>query len=137
MLEAEVQAQIQIEGPLHGCILQRNNSGALIDNTGRPVRFGLGNVSKKHNDQIKSSDLIGITVITITPEMVGKQVGVFTSIEVKEPDWNPMKKLDKHEQAQANWLTWVRHNFGFAGFANSKEMFVNVLKSEISRLTGK
>jgi hypothetical protein len=32
-----------------------------------------------------SADLIGYRTITITPEMVGQQVAVFTSIEVKTP----------------------------------------------------
>jgi hypothetical protein len=32
-----------------------------------------------------SADLIGYRTITITPDMVGQQVAVFTSIEVKTP----------------------------------------------------
>ena len=40
----------------------------------RPLEAGMG---------VGSSDLIGVTRITVTPEMVGKTVAVFTAVEVK------------------------------------------------------
>lgn len=49
----------------------RNNTG--FDATNR-VRYGL---------VTGSSDLIGWQTVTITPEMVGKQVAVFVALEVK------------------------------------------------------
>ncbi len=117
--ESTVQQEIQIQAKYYDCILMRNNSGAFKDETGRLIRFGLNNVSKQHNDNSKSSDLIGITKIVITPEMVGQTIGVFTAIEVKKEDWNPDKKLDKRERAQNNFINWVKINGGIAGFANS------------------
>ena len=72
--ESEIQQLIQIEGPRVDCILMRNNSGALPDKNGRTVRYGLGNISREHSDRIKSSDLIGITRVVVTPEMVGRVV---------------------------------------------------------------
>lgn len=126
--ESEIQQQIQIEAVRHKTQLMRNNSGALEDKSGRLVRYGLGNVSKKHSDQIKSSDLIGFTQITITPAMVGKTIAVFTAVEVKRPDWKPSVK-DKRYLAQNNFLNWLAKAGGFAFFANSVESF----KSNIER----
>lgn len=95
----------------------RNNSGACMDDTGRLVRYGLGNVSKQHQERTASSDLIGITQVTITPEMVGRTLGVFTAIEVKKEAWNP-EELNKRETAQLNFINWVKSLGGFAGFCN-------------------
>jgi hypothetical protein len=39
------------------------------------------------NQRIKSSDLIGITPVLITQEMVGYRLGVFTAREIKRPGW--------------------------------------------------
>ena len=66
-----------------GCRLFRNNSGGFYDEQGRFVRFGLGNESAQLNQQLKFGDYVGITPIVITPEMVGKTVGIFTNLEVK------------------------------------------------------
>lgn len=126
--ESELQQQIQLEAPKHGSILERNNSGAFTDITGRNIRFGLGNISAKHSDNMKSSDLIGITTIIITPSMIGKKVGIFTAIEVKKEDWKSTKNLDKRETAQKNYMDWILSKGGIAGFCNSLESFRELLK---------
>jgi len=126
-LESKVQDEISCEGPNHGCTLMRNNSGALKDETGRTVRYGLGNFSKKHNEIIKSSDLIGITTITVTQDMVGTHIGIFTAIEVKKEGWK-RSPTDKREKAQDNFIQWVLSRGGIAGFANSVDSFVNILQ---------
>lgn len=126
MDESEVQQRIQIDGPNHNCQLLRNNSGALKDSTGRWVFFGLGNVSKKHGEKIKSSDLIGFTQVTVTPEMVGKTLAVFTAIEVKTPDWHFVPS-DKRAQAQWAFISWVLAAGGFAGIARSVEEFRKII----------
>jgi hypothetical protein len=128
MIESEIGQRIQLEAPKHDCILLRNNSGAFVDQTGRMVRFGLGAISKKHDETMKSVDYIGITTITITQQMVGQKIGVFTAVETKRDDWNPAKKLDKHEQAQKNFIDWVKSKGGIAGFANSVDSFTNLLR---------
>lgn len=120
-LESEVQQLVQMEAAKHSCILLRNNCGAFKDETGRTVRFGLGNISKELWEKWKSLDLIGITTIEITPAMVGQKIGVFTAVEVKKEDWNPQKKLDAHEQAQKNFIDWTIAHGGIAGFVNSVE----------------
>lgn len=125
--ENTVQQEIQIEAPKFACILMRNNSGALKDDTGRLVRYGLGNVSKQHNDRLKSSDLIGFTKVIVTPEMVGQAIAIFTAIEVKKEDWNENKKLDKREQAQNNFINWIKNNGGIASFCNCAHKIKDIL----------
>lgn len=127
-MESEIQQKIQIAARYQGCRLMRNNSGALKDETGRVVRYGLGNISKVQNAEIKSSDLIGITTIVITPDMVGKRIGVFTAIEVKKEEWNQNKKLDKREEAQLNFINWIKTLGGFAGFATSIDNIKDILR---------
>lgn len=118
MTESEIQQHIQIEAAKYGCILMRNNSGAMQDATGRLIRYGLGNVSPKQKS--KSSDLIGITTITVTQDMVGKQIGVFTAFEIKVEDLNKSnKKLSEREQYQKNFIDWVKARGGIASFLNS------------------
>lgn len=128
MSESFLQQQVQIACMHHRCTLMRNNSGAFTDSTGRVVRFGLGNVSKKHQENSRSSDLIGITEVVITPEMVGQTIGVFTALEVKHPDWNCNKKFDKHEQAQFNFIQWVRSKGGIGAFVNSVDNLYTIFR---------
>ena len=84
--------------------LFRNQCGALPDpRTGRLVTFGLAR---------GSADLIGWRTITVTPEMVGQRIAVFTSIEVKTP-------TGRVAPAQQYWLQAVRTAGGCAGIARS------------------
>ena len=76
MSEQRIQQEIRIACSNGDTRLFRNNTGTLRDQYGRPVSFGLAR---------GSSDLIGYRTITITPDMVGQQVAVFTSIDVKAP----------------------------------------------------
>ena len=62
--------------------LWRNNVGVLRDRTGRPVAYGLG--SGGGEAMPGTSDAIGLHSVTITPEMVGRQIAVFTAIEAKD-----------------------------------------------------
>ena len=83
--------------------LFRNNTGVLRDQHGRPVSFGLCK---------GSADLIGWTTRTITPDMVGQQVAVFTSIEVKTAS-------GRLTPEQRQWLAAVETAGGIAGVARS------------------
>jgi hypothetical protein len=123
MNESEIQQRIQIEGPHHNCVLMRNNSGALPDKTGRIVRYGLGHTSAK---SLKSSDLIGITTVTITPDMVGKTIGVFTAIEVKSEDFK--WPSNAREVSQAEFIVWVKSRGGIAGFCKSVDDFKRLMQ---------
>ncbi len=113
--EAKVQQDAQLEASYGGGRLWRNNSGAYLDRRGVQVRYGLGNVSKKVNKRVKSSDLIGITPVRIVPAMVGKVVGVFTAVECKKQGWKFNPKNDD-EVAQEHFHDIVRGLGGLAKF---------------------
>lgn len=87
--EARVQSEVRLHAPHVGSILWRNNVGAIRDERGIPVRFGLANDNAQINKVVKSSDLIGITRVLITPQMVGKTIGQFTARECKKRNWKP------------------------------------------------
>jgi len=116
--EARVQSEIRLEASQLGMRLWRNNVGALPDERGVWVRYGLCNESKTVNDRIKSADLIGIRPIRITTQHVGQLIGQFVSREVKAPDWK-FKPNDKHTVAQLRWAEIVASLGGDACFANS------------------
>ena len=103
--ETDIQQRIRLAlGTRSDLRLFRNNTGTLPDpRTGRPVQFGLAR---------GSADLIGWRTITITPEMVGQRVAVFTSIEVKTP-------TGRTTPAQQAWMGTVRGAGGIAGVARS------------------
>jgi len=115
MLEAQVQQRVRLEAARFGLQLWRNNSGAFTDERGRLVRFGLGNDSAALSAQIKSSDLIGITPVTVTQAHVGRILGVFTALECKRPGWH-LTPGDERAIAQGRFHGIVRDAGGFAGF---------------------
>lgn len=85
-----------------GTILFRNNCGALKDADGRLVRYGVANPG--------GSDLIGWRSITVTPDMVGRKVAIFTAIEVKG-------ERGRATDAQVNFIDRVKADGGLAGIA--------------------
>jgi hypothetical protein len=101
--EQTIQQHIRLACSSGNCRLFRNNTGTLKDANGRPVQFGLCK---------GSADLIGWTTRTITPEMVGTQVAVFTSIEVKTA-------TGRLRPEQRQWLDAVQAAGGVAGVARS------------------
>ena len=105
MTEQQIQQQIRIACSHGQTRLFRNNTGTLRDQHGRPVQFGLCK---------GSADLIGWRTITITPEMVGQQVAVFLSIEVKTA-------TGRLRPEQRQWLDAVQSAGGIAGVARSVE----------------
>ena len=101
--EQSIQQHIRIACSTGQTRLFRNNTGTLRDQHGRPVSFGLCK---------GSADLIGYRSITITPEMVGQQVAVFASIEVKTP-------TGRIRPDQRAWMETVQAAGGIAGVARS------------------
>ena len=81
----------------------RNNTGQLPDKNGRMIKFGLC---------VGGSDIIGGTPVTITPDMVGQTLLVFTAVEVKTP-------TGRVSPAQTAFIAAVRRHGGRAGVARS------------------
>lgn len=119
--EAWTQSTVTLEAPRYGVWLTRNNVGAMQDDRGRVVRYGLANESKQRNAVLKSADLIGIRPVTITAHMVGCMIGQFVSRECKRPGWS--YKGDAHETAQANWAALVTRYGGDAKFVTGEGSF--------------
>jgi hypothetical protein len=113
--EAGVSKRARLQAAQGGDILWRNNVGAFIDpNTNRQVRYGLANESKRINERVKSSDLIGIRQVRITQDMVGQIIGQFQAIETKRPDW--VWKGTDREKAQLRFHEIVMAHGGHARF---------------------
>ena len=82
----------------------RNQVGSLPDpRTGRLVQFGLAR---------GSADLIGWRTVTVTPDMVGQRIAVFTSLEIKT-------LTGRLAPAQRAWMGAVQSAGGIAGVARS------------------
>lgn len=125
--EELVQQQIRLAASSAGFDMWRNNVGACQDATGRVIRYGLMNDSKQLNERFKSSDLIGIRPMLVTPEWVGHTVGVFAAIECKESGWK-LRPGDKRGQAQQRFIDLVTQAGGFAGFARSVDEAKDILR---------
>lgn len=78
--------------------LEDRKGGFVVLSNARPVEFGLTD---------GASDLIGLTQVVITPEMVGRTVAVFTAAEVKRPKVT----VPEHQRHFLNFVT------GFGGRA--------------------
>ena len=122
--EGETLNAIRLEASTWGVLLWRNNVGAAQDAKGRWVRYGLANDSKAVSAAFKSSDLIGVRPVEITPEHVGRIIGQFVAIEVKRSEWN--YKGNDREKAQLAFLQAIEAVGGFAKFATG----VNTLWTE-------
>ena len=102
--EQNIQQEIRLALSKTGSRMFRNNSGAFKDSTGRWVRYGVANPG--------GSDLIGWTPVTVTADMVGRTLAVFTAIEVKT-------KTGKTSPEQTNFIDRVKIDGGIAGVARS------------------
>lgn len=103
--EAAVVNNVTLEASRVGARLWRNNVGACKDERGRLIRYGLCNVSEQMNEQLKSSDLIGIKPVLITHDHIGSTIGQFVAREVKKGGWQ--YKGTDHEVAQLRFMELV------------------------------
>ena len=116
--EAPVVKNIMLEASRLGMRLFRNNRGLFRTLDGeRKVRAGL--------EAAGASDLIGMTPVVITPEMVGQTVAVFTAVEVKKPSWKSPKT--ETEIQQQTFIDFVNSQGGIAHFLNNAEKLKQVV----------
>lgn len=116
--EAAVQQQVRLAAARRGdMLLFRNNVGACEDSKGRTIRYGIANDSSQMNEQIKSSDLVGITTVVCR---CGWRYGVFSAFEAKRPGWH-LTPGDKRAQAQLRFGQLVIAKGGIFRFATKPE----------------
>ena len=103
--EAEIQAEIwKAIGSRPDTRLFRNNQGIATHAGGQRVKYGLANPG--------GSDLIGLHAVTITPDMVGQTLAVFTALEIKTP-------TGAIRPEQRTFIEFVRSFGGKAGIVRS------------------
>lgn len=126
--EFKLYGPIQIEASKVGARLFRNHVGTGFQLIGQPPpgwrppewlgRFTFGLAPG-------SGDLVGWAPVTITPDMVGKTVAVFASVEVKDPAWRRTPAYEKGQQML--WANAVKSSGGIAGLAQSVDQAVAIL----------
>lgn len=116
MTERNIQQDIRLALSKNGSKIFRNNCGGFKDQTGRWVTFGVANPG--------GSDLIGWTPVTITPDMVGKKIAVFTAIEVKSAS-------GKIRPEQTNFIDRVKIDGGMAGVARSTDDALQIITNQL------
>lgn len=120
--ESYTQSLTRLNLAKAGCVTFRNNVGALKDQEGRLVRYGLANESAAQNKLTKSSDLISVWPRLITPAMVGTTIGQFVATECKKGDWQPGE--DKvRETAQSNFGLLVMSHGGHFQFSKGNVLY--------------
>lgn len=90
--------------------VHRLRDGSLQIEAPRPVAIGYAMTSGE--PVVGASDLHGWTTIEITPDMVGRKVAVYTSLESKSDTGRPTAK-------QRDWIDGVRRAGGIAGVVRS------------------
>jgi hypothetical protein len=103
--EADVLGHVRLSASRAGWRVFRNNVGATHTHDGRFIRYGLANDSKRVNESLKSSDLIGIRPVRIDPIHLGRTLGQFIAIECKRPGWRFTNT--KREAAQQRFLLMI------------------------------
>jgi hypothetical protein len=112
--ESNLSKQIVKRALQLGCKLWRNQVGTYLLKDGRYITSGLC---------VGSSDYIGYTVRTITPDMVGKRIAVFTAIEAKRPG-----ARNTATDRQVEFVERVNSDGGIAQIVDSLVAFEHAIK---------
>lgn len=97
----------------------KRSDGSVVILEARPVAMGF---SSPNGDPIVGAcDLPGWTSVVITPEMVGRTVAVFTSIEAKS-------STGRATPEQRNWMEQVVRAGGIAGIARSGDEALGIVE---------
>ena len=134
--EAKASQEVRLRASDWKSRIYRNNSGVLMNEVGVPVRFGLGNESKKINEQFKTSDFIGWTPVVVTSDMVGKTLAVFTAIEAKPLGFKvkSVYPVKSREFAQNKFIELVRSGGGIGGFASDWQGVDSIMNEFYQRI---
>lgn len=120
--ESYVQSFLRLQGPPLGYNLARNNRGALPNEKGVPIRFGLWNDTAALDKVCKSGDLIGYQSGWFrdyeTAEPV--KVAVFSMVECKRATWRGFNPDDPREAAQQRCISMVLTAGGIATFSTGE-----------------
>ena len=93
-----------------GSRLFRFQSGVFFSKNGAPIRVGTPGMS----------DLMGWTTVKVTRDMVGKDIAIFTAIELKTQNARATK-------AQKAFVSLVRSHGGISAIAYNWDDFENTL----------
>lgn len=115
--EKPIQNDVMLHGSRMGLLVWRNNVGVARHKDGSVVVYGLCP---------GSSDLICLTPVEITQEMVGRTLGVFTAIECKAESGGRLSPEQK------NFIARVIDAGGFAVTARSPDDLQQV-REQIAR----
>lgn len=102
--ETDVWRKLMLDASNQAYRLMRNQRYKGRSDKGFFVDAGIGGDG--------GSDLIGYKIITITPEMVGKKVAIFTAFEAK-------KGKNGATEEQIKFINAIRLNGGIAGVFRS------------------
>ena len=124
--ESNIQNEIRLAASSNGCVLFRANSGKAWQGN-QTQRMKDGSLLIKdprpflgHSSGF--SDLVGVTEAVITPEMVGKTIGIATFIEVKTAN-------GKAREDQKTFLAAMKKRGAISGIARSVEDFKELLNT--------
>jgi len=131
MSEQQEQRLVQREATLRGHRLFRNNTGKAW--VGKVVKRTKELITLQHYRRfhgglcVGSPDLVGWTVVTITPDMVGRRIGVFTGVEMKG-------KRGKARPEQEKFIE-IASSFGcFCGVCRSIEDYAELIEDGEARI---
>lgn len=101
-------------------------NGDVLVPAGRPIALGLSLVNG--DPVVGTHDLIGWTTIKITPEMVGKEVAVITTIETKSSTGG------RRRPDQIKFMENVQRAGGISGFAKCAADVVEIMQQFLTKL---